>query len=68
MLNRHILKFILCLKFEREHGSMINVYDKPMLLRICKNIVAPVSDLPKIHYFWRIQHTPVRNFEESEPT
>ncbi|KAG5603847.1 hypothetical protein H5410_025339 [Solanum commersonii] len=27
---------------------------------------APVSDSPKIHYFWRIRHTPLDIFEEFE--
>lgn len=30
-----------------------------------KMLPHPVSDPPKVHYFWRIQHAPVGIFEES---
>ncbi|XP_019223961.1 PREDICTED: uncharacterized protein LOC109205676 isoform X2 [Nicotiana attenuata] len=37
-----------------------------MLLRLSKNAAAPVSNLPKMHYFWRSRHTPDYIFGESK--
>ncbi|KAF3631504.1 Mitogen-activated protein kinase -like protein NTF3 [Capsicum annuum] len=36
------------------------------LPRLFRNAATTVSDSPKMHYFWRIQHAPVGIFEESE--
>lgn len=34
--------------------------------RTFQNVVAPLSDYPKMQYFWKIRHLPIEIFEESE--
>ncbi|WMV35597.1 hypothetical protein MTR67_028982 [Solanum verrucosum] len=48
-------------------SSINSMYYLPPKLRGLFNFNAtPVSDSSKIHYKWRIRHTPVADFEESE--